>query len=557
MKNSLLTIFFIAFATLLNIQLIFAQADICGIRLGPSTQVATFAHGQKVIVDFDYEVDELGGARIFVRPFTDGSLSPGYSASGSPLFMGTGSDEGNFTITTGEVHVDEIRIRVTNADQSTILREMWVPVDYYFSENGVNNFQFSANPKASSLLLNEKFEITFDYQINHAGGARIFIRPFTDGALTPGYAASGSAGFTGSGTKTVNFSINSGTNVQVDSLRVMMTNDDQSVTLREFFIPVNLYFSTVKIEDLMVMGSNFAANGENRTIDFNYETTVAGGVRIFPRPWTNGGLTPGYGACGSPSLTGSGNRTCNFTINNGNQYVDHIRFQAFNDDQSELLLEVFFPVNNTFGEVLIDNLKFCPQSPVRMDNGERVNISFTVQNNTGADIRIFPRPFTEGGLTPGYGASGSSSYGAGATNSDAFFTINSGDARVDQIRFRITNADQSEILGDFFLETDFVFGSLSTGIEEELVLSQFKVYPNPFKELIQVDFTPIVSEQIQVELADLAGRTIGVIAHRNMPAGLQQSLSVDAHNMNLTPGVYMLIIKGKTFSTARKVVFTP
>lgn len=557
MKNSLLTVFLTALISLSGLPMLFGQADICGIRLGPSTRAATFAHGQKVVVDYDYEVDEVGGVRIFVRPFTDGALSPGYSASGSPIFTGTGSDDANFTITTGDVHVDEIRIRVTSADQSTILREMWVPVDYYFSENGVNNFQFSTNPTASSLLLTEKFEITFDYEINHTGGTRIFIRPFTDGALTPGYTASGSANFSGTGTKTVNFSIKTGTNVQVDSLRVKMTNDDQSMTLREFFIPVNLYFSTVKIEDVMVMGSNFAANGENKTIDFKYETTVAGGVRIFPRPWTNGGLTPDYGACGSPSLTGSGNRTCDFTINNGNQYVDHIRFQAFNDDQSELLLEVLFPVSNTFGEVLIDNIKFCPESPVRMDNGERVNISFDIQNNTGADIRVFPRPFTEGSLSPGYAASGSGSYGNGANNVDAFFMINSGDVRVDQMRFRITNADQSQILGDFFMETDFVFGNLSTSIEEELVLSQFSVYPNPFQGFVQVDFTPIVSEEIRVELSDLAGRTVGVLAKRNMPAGLPQSLRMDAASMNLAPGVYMLVIKGNTFSTARKVVFAP
>lgn len=554
MKQTLTFSLLLYFLLLTNTNNLHAQADICGIRLIPDNRVASFAFGEQVKIEFDYEVTEAGGARIFARPFSGGSLAAGYAASGSPLYSGNGTDDGTFTINSTEQIVDEIRIRVTNADQSTILREMWIPVEFHFGESGVNNFSYSHDPKVASLLLGEQFEITFDYNANHAGGNRIFIRPFTDGALTPGYGASGSPSFSGTGTHTVNFAINSGKNVQVDSLRVTVLNDDQSTQLDEFFIPVNLYFSTVKIFNVVAEGDPFAPNGENRTIKYEYETTESAGTRIFPRPWTLDGLTPGYGACGSGVNTGSGMISCNFNIGSGNKMVDHIRFLSVSPDQSEVYLEMLVPVTYFYGEINIKNLVFCPQSPVRLENGERVNFSFEVENNTGADIRVFPRPFTNGALSPGYGASGSPLYGAGASPANHFFTINGGDAIVDHIRFKVTNGDQSMDLGEFFIPVDITFGGMTTNLEEELVVEELKLYPNPFHQNLQIDFSPKVSGEVRLSISDLQGRTLGEIARRTMFAGQEERIQLNAQDMGMSPGLYLITFEGEDFRFARKVV---
>ncbi|HMF55875.1 MAG TPA: hypothetical protein VK619_05920, partial [Pyrinomonadaceae bacterium] len=74
-------------------------------------------------------------------------------------------------------------------------------------------------PTPNVLVHNQKVTISFSYATIQPGGVRIFARPFTGGAATPGYAASG-AGIspTGSGTGTQFFTITSGT-VTVDQIR--------------------------------------------------------------------------------------------------------------------------------------------------------------------------------------------------------------------------------------------------------------------------------------------------------------------------------------------------
>ncbi|MFK8162482.1 MAG: T9SS type A sorting domain-containing protein [Lewinella sp.] len=535
----------------------FAQNDICGIDLRSGTRVGAYATGEKVFVDFEYTIDEPGGARIFVRPFTDGALTPGYGASGSPLYTGTGTSESNFTINTAGPTVEELRFLVTNADQSETLREFYVPVHYEFYENGVHDFAFSADQEIASFLLGEPVEISFDYDIRHSGGARIFIRPFTDGALTPGYSASGSILFDGTGNQTVNFRINSGINVRVDSLRITVLNDDQSELLQEFYIPVNWYWSTVKVTGVKMLGSPFAPNGENRTVEFDYATSETSGVRIFPRPFTNGGLTPGYGACGSGVYMGTGDSDCGFTINANNQRVDHIRFMAVNPDQSETLLEIYYPTNLYFGKLQLQDLVMCPPSPARLPNGERVNSYYSINNLAGTNSRSFFRPFTEGGLTPGYGASGSSSYGTGATVVEDFFTINSGDVLVDQVRFKITNEDQSTDLAEFFYATDYTFGApMTTSTASPLAHQRvnWKVFPNPMTDHGQLSITPANAHTVDVRLIDMLGRQLMTWPTQQLSAGVETRLDLDRNAMNLPTGTYFLHLRGEDYVVVETVV---
>ena len=55
---------------------------------------------QNITVSFSYNTNEVGGVRIFARPFSGASLSPNYAACGSPLYpTGTGTGTCTFTIT--------------------------------------------------------------------------------------------------------------------------------------------------------------------------------------------------------------------------------------------------------------------------------------------------------------------------------------------------------------------------------------------------------------------------------------------------------------------------
>lgn len=544
------------FFLLLAIPFLAAQNDVCQIDL-PSTRVAAYAHGEQVQFTFEYSIGEAGGARIFARPFTNGALTPGYGASGSPLYTGDGTGSAFFTINSGQVIVDEIRFLILTGDQSATLREFYIPVTYYFGENGVNNFSFSQEQEIGSSLLGEQVDITFDYNINHPGGTRIFVRPFTNGSLTPGYGASGSPIFSGTGSQTANFSINSGTNVRVDELRVTVLNADQSVTLNTFFIPVNWYWSTVKVTNISILGSNFAANGESRTIRYDYETNEAAGVRIFPRPFTDTGLTPGYGACGSGLHTGSGTVDCSFTINGNNQRVDHIRFMATNADQSVTLLEMYQPTDIFFGNLLIENLVTCPPSPARLLHDERVNGFFDYTNNEGESGRMFFRPATNGSLSPNYAAAGSPAYGTGNGQGNAYFTITSGNIIVDQIHFLTTNESQSENWGTFRFNVNYVYGpGMSTPVRDAHAPEylSWQIAPNPVQDQAVLRLSSEQKEVVDIYLLDAYGRKMAQWTNINLTAGQTINHPINVRQIGLSSGLYFVHIQGSNYHVTEKIV---
>lgn len=96
---------------------------------------ATLTLGTQITIGFQYTSNEAGGIRIFVRPMTAGALSGDYAASGSPVYSASsGSGTANFTIRNGPKTIDQIRFRVMNSDQSNLLEEFFVVVDYTFTD---------------------------------------------------------------------------------------------------------------------------------------------------------------------------------------------------------------------------------------------------------------------------------------------------------------------------------------------------------------------------------------------------------------------------------------
>ena len=198
--------------------------------------------GQDVTINFSYTTTEPGNVKIFVRPFTGGALTPNYSASGSPNYpTGSGTGSGTFTITSGAAKVDQLRFQMWNADQSQLLHESFVSVNYRFSDHAV--FAIGLSPASpAQLTFNQNVTITFQYSTNQPGGVKIFIRPFAGGALAANYGASGSPDYpTGNGSGSGTFTITSGA-ITVDQLRFQVWTIDQSTLLDEWFITVNYKF---------------------------------------------------------------------------------------------------------------------------------------------------------------------------------------------------------------------------------------------------------------------------------------------------------------------------
>ncbi len=105
----------------------------------------------------------------------------------------------------------------------------------------------------------------------------------------------------------------------------------------------------------------------------------------------------------------------------------------------------------------ISNMHFSPATPSALPFNQNVDITFDYSSTEAGGIRIFPRPMTNGNTTPGYAASGSPLYAAGSSSGTGFFTITGGETTVDQVRFQIYNADQSALLGEFFVPVQYAF----------------------------------------------------------------------------------------------------
>ena len=525
-------------------------SSLCKIELQPGNH-ASIPNGESLNISFEYETDVVEGVRIFLRPITNGELTPSYSASGSPIYTGTGNAIANFTITAGNVHVDAIRVRILNVDQTSILFEYLIPVDYYFGPNVIENLVFNQTKKAT-FLVGENATFNFDYNMTEAGGARVFLRPFTNGERTSGYAASGSGAYTGNGSSSAFFTISSGTDVIVDAVRITITNADQTSTLLEYFVPVEYHFSTAKVNNVVPTASGpWLANGDQINIAFDYATSVSSGVRIFIRPMTNGELTPSYGASGSPIYSDTGSGTANFTINSGNTVVDHLRIRVMNADQTQQLLEYLVPVRYTFGDVYLSNIRFCPDSPAWLDHGEQIFIHFDYQLRGAASsgVRIFPRP-TAGN----YAAAGSPLYNSASGSGSSNFTITSGDVFIEKMRFKIPNGGQTEDLLEFYLPVHYLFGNPTVDIDDELSqgLHITGPYPNPLVNQGQIDIKLEHAQQLRLSVHDLSGRELKVLHDEMLSAGQEQSFQFEVSE--LPAGLYLLKIAANSNTTVRKFI---
>ncbi len=522
----------------------------------PSPSSLTF--NQNVEITFDYAADVAGGVRIFARPFTSGSLTPNYSASGSPIYpAGSGSGSGSFTITLGEVVVDEIRFQMWDANQTTLLLEFFLPVKYLYSVHSISNISI-APLSPSSLVFNQDVNITFDYTTSEAGGVRIFARPVTNNSLTPNYSASGSPIYpVGSGNGSGNFSITSG-DVIVDEIRFQMWDANQTTLLLEFFMPVEYHFASLSISNIQLSPSSPAslAFNANVNVTFDYATEEAGGVRIFARPITNGSLTLNYSASGSPIYpAGSGSGSGNFNITSGEVVVDEIRFQMWDANQTTLLLEFFVPVDYHFSTHSISNITLLPPSPAFFTFNQNVNLTFDYTTDESAGVRIFARPITGGSLTPSYSASGSPIYPVGSGNGSGNFTITSGDVIVDEIRFQMWDANQTTLLLEFFIPVEYHFGLVTDIISSESQnpnnYSLSQNYPNPFNPTTTINYSLSTRNFVTLKVYDILGNELSTLINEEKPAGNYEVI----FKASLLPsGVYFYKLQAGSFIETRKMI---
>lgn len=94
----------------------------------------------------------------------------------------------------------------------------------------------------TSLIL-DRVIIEYNYTISYEGGARIWVQPITNGAISPGYVYSPSNIYTGKGTRSVVVSVSGMEGeVKVDQLLIVAKDPDQNTTIFEKYVDVDYTF---------------------------------------------------------------------------------------------------------------------------------------------------------------------------------------------------------------------------------------------------------------------------------------------------------------------------
>jgi hypothetical protein len=98
----------------------------------------------KYLTNVDFPDPDQSDLFILPRPLSNGSLTPDYISTPSPLHHPWQSEgEGGFTISPqpGEVIVDQIRFQIVNADRTIVKYEFFFPVNFTFRQDPSQEFE--------------------------------------------------------------------------------------------------------------------------------------------------------------------------------------------------------------------------------------------------------------------------------------------------------------------------------------------------------------------------------------------------------------------------------
>lgn len=477
-------------------------------------------HNVPVNVSIDYKIDDPDGRRIYVIPYTNGNATPNYGVSGSPVYpQGTGTASAFFTITSGSpVVVDELRVYSRDPDFTETPLEMFVPVVYRFGPNGVYNVrpdhsQYSHLPHGMNLNIN------FDYGVD-APGCLIYARPYTDGSLTPGYGASGSADLPPSGSYNQYFSF--GADADVTDIRFGIYALDNTTLLDEFFVPWDCHWREWGVYDISLNHGKVTSlhNSQNLVGSFTFDHQETSDLWVWMWSIQDGAYCPGSVYQGSiPEPAGPHPITRYTRVNDGTETVDAVRIIV--GTPTEIYMQFDIPTLIDYGPHAVQNFAFTPASPAILSYGEHLEMDYDYLTDESAGVRIFSRAaYNHDGLM-GMTSSGSPLYPAPFGSGDFWMTYFS--PRIaNNILFQMVSGDQSVMYLEWYHPVSFIWGSSGTVadvVDTPAVARLGLCYPNPFNPTATIPVSLGRSTHVRLAVYDVRGRLVRKLQDGNLPAG--------------------------------------
>jgi hypothetical protein len=137
----------------------------------------------------------------------------------------------------------------------------------------------------------------------------------------------------------------------------------------------------------------------------------------------------------------------------------------------------------------------------------------------------------------------------------------------DTLSLEFASAPVAEgLVRDYFLVSTGVYATATPASQRPVrgeslpsVFSLAQNQPNPFSRATDISFALPVPTAVKLEIFDLAGRRIAVLADRSFPAGFHKlSWSrTGASGATVSPGIYLYRIRAGGFVEQKKMVLLP
>lgn len=551
-----------------------AAIAISNVQFNPGPHAA-LSWDRTVTVTWDHSLGffEEDGVRIFVRPFTTGALSPHYAASGGVLYLpGSTGGSSTFRITSGDVLVDEVRFQVF--DPSNNLRlEFFVPCSLQYGACALYNLTMTPS-SPSCVSYEQRIEFTFDYMNPLTEDVHVFIFPYS-GLTSVHHYYSGSLWYppgSGSGDYWIRIPQQS----LVDRFRVVMRNSVTDEILTEFWVAVRYQAEEASVYNITLSPASPAGrlHSENVTVNLDYRTTEAGGVRIYAIPCTDGAPSPDAVFSGSSLCpTGTGHVTRSFRITSGDAVADSVRCDVYNADNSRLITRYFVPVNFHYAEQIVRAAILEHPSPSYFNHGSEtpppgyppqdafVDLEYTISIPEG--VRMVVKPFTNGSLSPGCFHAGGQYVPAGSgTLTGLYVGVLDEPQVIDQLLVRIYQASAPYApISDWYVDVRLRYGNQPMTSDAPIgepaaTAALFRSVTNPAIAGGRLSYLLPEAADVRLEAFDASGRRVATLANGVQEGGIHD---LTWGGREIAPGVYFLRLRaqpmgGPAMTDQRKVV---
>ena len=304
--------------------------------------------GEHLEILHDFTSDEPG--LLFARPYYQGEAVSAASSSWEVITPPADTGSHFFYLYGEGGSVDAIRFWLESSDQSELLWEAYIPVNYHWGETGLSNISFNFEDQ-QYLPYNEHIIGSFDYATSDPDGIRIWMLGAKDGEIhweDMQYQGSSLLYDTGSATR---YFLYTG-DQDINQILFWVTSEDQSETYIEALLPFDVSFRENVVNNVTFTPGAPAILEIPEAIwtSFSYSSAGADSFLILNYGYANGEWAETGTGVGDYAFPPTGTGENWFTYDEPNPIlIDQVRFNMQTNTARESIGNCWYPTLHFFG----------------------------------------------------------------------------------------------------------------------------------------------------------------------------------------------------------------